>query len=41
VIRRALVGNGYCRVRAARQLGISRITLYKKLKKYGSELLEG
>ena len=35
VIQRALVSNGYCRSRAATALGISRVTLYKKMKKYG------
>jgi DNA-binding NtrC family response regulator len=35
VIQRALVSNGYCRSRAASALGISRVTLYKKMKKYG------
>ena len=35
VIQRALVTNGYCRTRAADALGISRVTLYKKMKKYG------
>jgi DNA-binding NtrC family response regulator len=35
VIQRALVSNGYCRSRAANALGISRVTLYKKMKKYG------
>lgn len=35
VIQRALASNGYSRSRAARALGISRVTLYKKMKKYG------
>jgi transcriptional regulator with PAS, ATPase and Fis domain len=35
VIQRALISNGYCRSRAATALGISRVTLYKKMKKYG------
>lgn len=35
VIQRALISNGYCRSRAASALGISRVTLYKKMKKYG------
>jgi DNA-binding NtrC family response regulator len=35
VIQRALVNNGYSRARAAEMLGISRVTLYKKMKKYG------
>ncbi len=35
VIQRALVNNGYSRARAADALGISRVTLYKKMKKYG------
>lgn len=35
VIQRALVSNGYSRTRAAGALGISRVTLYKKMKKYG------
>ena len=35
VIQRALVTNGYSRTRAADSLGISRVTLYKKMKKYG------
>jgi DNA-binding NtrC family response regulator len=34
VIQRALVNNGYSRARAADALGISRVTLYKKMKKY-------
>jgi two-component system response regulator HydG len=35
VIQRALISNGYSRTRAADSLGISRVTLYKKMKKYG------
>ena len=35
VIQRALINQSYNRARAARALGISRVTLYKKLKKYG------
>ena len=35
VIQRALAKNGYSRSRAATALGISRVTLYKKMKKYG------
>lgn len=35
VIIRALDKNGYSRARAALSLGISRVTLYKKMKKYG------
>ncbi len=35
VIQRALQANGFSRTRAARALGISRVTLYKKMKKYG------
>jgi DNA-binding NtrC family response regulator len=35
VIQRALVSCGYSRARAANSLGISRVTLYKKMKKYG------
>ncbi len=35
VIHRALVSNGFNRTRAADSLGISRVTLYKKMKKYG------
>jgi DNA-binding NtrC family response regulator len=35
VIQRALEKNGYSRARAASALGISRVTLYKKMKKYG------
>ena len=35
VIERALVNCGYSRTHAANALGISRVTLYKKMKKYG------
>ncbi|MCC6420482.1 MAG: sigma-54-dependent Fis family transcriptional regulator [Gemmataceae bacterium] len=35
VIQRALIAHGYSRSRAADALGISRVTLYKKMKKYG------
>jgi two-component system response regulator HydG len=35
VIQRALANNGNSRARAAHSLGISRVTLYKKMKKYG------
>ena len=35
VIQRALMNNGYSRSRAADSLGISRVTLYKKMKKFG------
>src|SRR5438876_2238803 len=35
VIQRALAAHGYSRARAADALGISRVTLYKKMKKYG------
>jgi two-component system, NtrC family, response regulator HydG len=35
VIQRALANHGYSRARAAEALGISRVTLYKKMKKYG------
>jgi len=35
VIQRALANHGYSRSRAASALGISRVTLYKKMKKYG------
>lgn len=34
-IQKALVNCGYTRARAASALGISRVTLYKKMKKYG------
>src|SRR5262249_1691570 len=35
MIQRALANKGYNRPRAARALGISRVTLHKKLKLYG------
>ncbi len=35
VIQKALASNNYSRARAASVLGISRVTLYKKMKKYG------
>lgn len=35
IILRALSNNGNSRVEAAKELGISRVTLYKKMKKYG------
>jgi two-component system, NtrC family, response regulator HydG len=35
VIQQALANHGYSRARAADALGISRVTLYKKMKKYG------
>ncbi len=35
IIERALASNGYSRSRAALALGISRVTLYKKMRKYG------
>jgi transcriptional regulator with PAS, ATPase and Fis domain len=35
MIQRALVSSGYRRAEAAHALGISRVTLYKKMKKYG------
>jgi DNA-binding NtrC family response regulator len=35
VIQRALASHGYSRANAARALGISRVTLYKKMRKYG------
>jgi transcriptional regulator with PAS, ATPase and Fis domain len=35
VIQRALANHGWSRSRAAHELGISRVTLYKKMKKYG------
>jgi transcriptional regulator with PAS, ATPase and Fis domain len=35
IIHRAMVSNDYCRRLAAKSLGISRVTLYKKMKKYG------
>lgn len=41
VIQRALMTNGYSRTRAADSLGISRVTLYKKMKKYGLMKMAG
>jgi DNA-binding NtrC family response regulator len=35
VIERAIVNSEYSRARAAQELGISRVTLYKKMRKYG------
>jgi DNA-binding NtrC family response regulator len=35
VIQRALINSGNSRTRAAHALGISRVTLYKKMRKYG------
>jgi DNA-binding NtrC family response regulator len=35
IIQSALVSNHYNRLRAANVLGVSRVTLYKKIKKYG------
>ena len=35
IIKSALLDNHYNRVRAASALGVSRVTLYKKIKKYG------
>jgi DNA-binding NtrC family response regulator len=35
IIQRALANNGYSRIRTANALGISRVTLYKKMMKYG------
>jgi DNA-binding NtrC family response regulator len=35
VIEQAIVENAYSRARAANALGISRVTLYKKMRKYG------
>jgi transcriptional regulator with PAS, ATPase and Fis domain len=35
IIQRALMNSGYSRAHAASSLGISRVTLYKKMKKYG------
>jgi DNA-binding NtrC family response regulator len=35
IIQRALANNGYSRIRTATALGISRVTLYKKMMKYG------
>ena len=34
-IQQALVSVGYSRIRAADRLGVSRVTLYRKMKKYG------
>jgi transcriptional regulator of acetoin/glycerol metabolism len=34
-IQRALLDSEFSRARAARALGVSRVTLYKKMKKYG------
>ena len=39
IIQQALASSNYNRVRAASALGISRVTLYKKMKKYG--LMDG
>ncbi len=35
IIQQALARNNYCRTHTARELGISRVTLYNKMKKYG------
>ena len=35
VIQKVLASSDYSRARAASALGISRVTLYKKMKKYG------
>jgi two-component system response regulator HydG len=35
LIQRTLISNGYSRLHTANALGISRVTLYKKMKKYG------
>src|SRR5262249_7348065 len=35
IIQQALVNHGYSPSRAASPLGISRVTLYKKMRKYG------
>jgi DNA-binding NtrC family response regulator len=35
VILRALEKASFSRTRAAKELGVSRVTLYKKMKKYG------
>jgi two-component system response regulator HydG len=35
IIQRALINHGYSRTRTAAALGISRVTLYKKMDKYG------
>jgi DNA-binding NtrC family response regulator len=37
-IHQVLVKCNYSRVRAAETLGVSRVTLYKKIKKYGLEV---
>jgi transcriptional regulator with PAS, ATPase and Fis domain len=34
IIQQALLSNGFSRTRTANQLGISRVTLYNKMKKY-------
>jgi two-component system, NtrC family, response regulator HydG len=39
VIEQALRSNNYSRSRTARSLGISRVTLYKKMRKYGLDTL--
>jgi DNA-binding NtrC family response regulator len=39
LIQRVLEDNGHNRSRTASLLGISRVTLYKKMKKYGLDLL--
>ncbi len=35
IIEQALLNNSFSRTRTARQLGVSRVTLYNKMKKYG------
>jgi len=35
IIEQALLENSFIRTRTARHLGISRVTLYNKMKKYG------
>jgi DNA-binding NtrC family response regulator len=35
IIRQALAGNNHSRTKTAKQLGISRVTLYNKMRKYG------
>jgi DNA-binding NtrC family response regulator len=35
IIRQTLAGNNQSRTKTARQLGISRVTLYNKMRKYG------
>ena len=35
IIEQALLSNSFSRTRTARQLGVSRVTLYNKMKKYG------